>query len=112
MPTTVYSNTDKPYAEWKPAYVILSSYEKGVYRPLWVKHEWYVYCKPVADKLIQRYWEEGRCGKRSFNEVRLQPWLCETIAAIINDEVGGPKCVRVEYPPYEQNHCRVFHLER
>lgn len=71
----------------------------------------YQFAKPEADKLIEEFWVKGRWGKRSTNVARWRIDICEAIATIINDNVDGIKC-EVEYPPLEQNHCRVFHLVR
>lgn len=110
-PTVVYSNTEKPYAEWEPAYVILSFYEKGVPRFKWVPWKLYQFARPEAERLIVAFFKEGRWGKRTFNVARWKKHIIEAIVDIINDDGNGLRC-RVEYPPFEENHCRVFHLER
>lgn len=113
MTTIVYSNTDKPYAEWKPAYVILMKLHKGVMLPHWMKWELYQQWKPEADKLVAEYWKGGRFGKRTFQMCRYKKHICEAIADIINSNVEGLRC-KVEYPEFDKplGHVRLFHLER
>lgn len=111
MTTVVYSNTDKPYDEWKPAYVIVSSHEKGTWRPKWIPWDIYQRAQPEADKLIADFWKEGRWGIRITNTARWVKPICEAIVDIVNSNVEGIKCI-VTYPPFEENHCRVFILER
>ncbi len=113
MTTIVHANTDKPYAEWKPAYVILSSWRKGVWFPLWMPYDLYQSYKAEADKLTAEYWKGGRWGKRTFEVCRYHKYICEAIANIINDNVEGLRC-SVEYPEFDQpkGHVRLFHLER
>jgi hypothetical protein len=113
MSTVVYDNTDKPYVEWKPAYVILGRFNKGTWLPFWMEWELYSKWKPEADKLVAEFWKGGRWGKRTFQVCRYQKYICEAIATIINDNVEGLRC-SVEYPDFDtpKGHVRLFHLER
>lgn len=120
MTTVVYANTDLPYAEWKPAYVILSKIHKGIFLPFWMPWETYQQWKPEADKIATEYWKGGRFGKRTIHTSRWRKDICEAIASIINSNVEGLRCT-VEYPEWESNppmdrpsygHVRLFHLER
>lgn len=47
----VSGNTDKPYAEWYPAYYILGAWEGNSYRTRWVPYE-------VIQEEIAKRWHE------------------------------------------------------
>lgn len=130
MPTVVYSNTDLPMkgadpiaqlhfpfmkedkrVPWQPAYVILRNVEKGGGPFKWISWKLYQWAKPEADKLVAEFLKEGRWGKRSYNVCRWRKDLCQAILDVIHDGMDNIRC-SVEYPPFEENHCRVFTLVR
>lgn len=101
--TTVHANTDKPYAEWIPVYVIL--------KDGWLRYDLYLLAKSDAEKMTDAFWKAGRWGEHTYLSARWRKDICEAIVRIVNDNVEGLKC-SVEYPPFEENHCRKFTLTR
>lgn len=99
----VHANTEKPYAEWIPAYVIL--------KDGWLSWELYCLAKKEAEELAAAFWKEGRWGDKRLLTCRWRPDICEAIAMVVNDNVEGLKCT-AEYPPWEETHCRRFRLVR
>lgn len=105
---TVYSNTEAPYREWSPSYVILGMWEGNTFITPWVPYHLWQRAQPEAERLMAG-WDQSKKGSQTFSVCRWHQDMCDAVVLCLR--AAGFQ-VKVVYPPIEEDHCRLFTLTR
>lgn len=107
--TTVYSNTDKPYVKWEPAYEIVVVWDGSVPRFHWVPFETYRIAKPIAENLSKDYYKAQRFNLARINVARLRPDILEAAAVLLQSKGFSAE---VQLNKFEVNHCHTMIIRK
>lgn len=108
--TIVYSNTEKPYSEWTPAYVIVGVWEGSSAQTPWIPYDIWQLAQREAERLICYFHQEkGKFGQHMIRAARWRMDICDAILFCVR--ASGFQA-EVRYPPFEEDHCRQFTLKR
>lgn len=107
--TTVYSHTDKPYAEWEPAYEIIVVWDGSVPRFHWVPFEACQIAKPIVESLSKDFYKAQRFNLARINVARYRPDILEAACVLLQSKGFSAEA---QFNKYEVNHCHTMILRK
>lgn len=107
--TIIYSNTDKPYAEWKPVYEIVALWDGGTPRFHRIPFEILKPAKDLASSLMRDFARGQKFGMNRTNVARYRKDILEA-ASILLQSKGFSFEVKIN--DIKNNHCHTITVRK
>lgn len=106
---TVYTNTDKPFSQWKPTYEIVMLWDGGAPKFEWVPSYTVETGKRIAEELAKEYERQKRFNMHRTQVARYKKVYLDTACVFLN-KMGYS--AEVEYHDIKQQTCRTVTIRK
>jgi len=107
--TTVYKNTDKPFAEWVPVYEIVMTADGSTPRMNWIPYHTLDAARVIAGILAKGYSAKQRFNMHRTDIARYKREYIES-ACVLLKQLGYS--TEIKYNHIDDNHCHTITLRR